>query len=119
MSKAHDYIFSGEQHNLSNEDLLKYLQQKLDAETGHEVEKSMVDDPFTNDAIEGLQQMQDRENIPEIVSGLNRKLQNSLKENKKPRRSGAIDIKPAVIAIIIILLMAAIAWLVIHRLGNS
>ena len=40
--------------DIGNQELLRYLQEQLDATDAHAVEEQMADDAFTNDAVEGL-----------------------------------------------------------------
>ena len=50
-------ILSNSNKDIDNQLLLAYLSDELSKSNTHEVEKTMADDPFMNDAIEGLQQI--------------------------------------------------------------
>ena len=45
---------------IDQETLLKYLEGRLSEEQKHEIEKKMLDSDFTNDAIEGLQEIKNK-----------------------------------------------------------
>ena len=70
---------------IDQETLLLYLQDKLPAEKKHEVEKTLAENEFANDALEGLQQIHDKKQIAYTVEMLNRELKKKT-EKKKQRR---------------------------------
>lgn len=47
---------SNHNNHIETEELLKYLQGKLDGKRAHEIEKQALDDPFLADALEGLEE---------------------------------------------------------------
>ena len=49
--------------NIDQQKLLDYLEGKLSEEERHEVEKLMADSDFINDAVEGLENMKDKQKI--------------------------------------------------------
>ena len=49
--------------DIDQETLLLYLQDKLSEEKKHEVEKKLLENEFANDAMEGLQEIKDKQQI--------------------------------------------------------
>ena len=102
---------------LDQETLLKYLQGKLSAAEQHEVEKNLVDDPFEADAVEGLQILENKQNIAHVVEQLNR----DLRKKTKPRKKWAFQREVKLefwllLAIVLILLIAVLGYLVIKQM---
>ncbi len=94
------------QQSPSEDELIQYLQENLSPEEMHEIEMQMADSAFVNDAIEGLQAFQDKENIAKITQEINIEL--IKKTSKKKKRKGLKSYQQQdwiqLIAIIIILI---------------
>ena len=94
------------QQSPSEDELIQYLQENLSPEEMHEIEMQMADSAFVNDAIEGLQAFQDKENIAKITQEINTEL--IKKTSKKKKRKGLKSYQQQdwiqLIAIIIILI---------------
>ena len=71
--------------DIDQETLLLYLQDKLPDEKKHAVGKTLAENEFANDALEGLQQVKDKKQIAFMVDMLNRDLKKKV-EKKKQRR---------------------------------
>ena len=74
------------QQSPSEDELIQYLQENLLPEEMHEIEMQMANSAFVNDAVEGLQAFQDKENIAKITQELNKEL--IKKTSKKEKRKG-------------------------------
>jgi preprotein translocase subunit Sec63 len=104
---------------VDQETLLKYLQGKLSAEEQHEVEKSLVDDPFEADALEGLSAMENKQRITAMVAQLNRDLKKKTSRRNKWKLDRIVKLESwLLLAIVLILLLAVIGYLVIHQLNK-
>lgn len=94
------------QQSPSEDELIQYLKENLSPEEMHEIEMQMADSAFINDAIEGLQAFQDKENIAKITKEINIEL--IKKTSKKKKRMGLKSYQKQdwiqLIAIIIILI---------------
>lgn len=100
---------------LSEAQLKKYLSGEANAEELHAVEKSMADDEFVNDAVEGLQDFSSQAKLDDYVEQLNKKLHQQLelpKERKKKREIKNLSL--IIIAVIIILIICVIGYWVIR-----
>jgi len=105
---------------IDQETLMKYLEDRLSDEQKHELERRMLDSEFTNDAVEGLQQIKDKKNISELVDQLNRDLHKKLDKKKKQREKLKFKDQPWLyIAIIIILLLIVLSYIVVQRMLTS
>lgn len=84
-------ILSNLSPEVDQETLLSYLQGQLSSEKQHEVEQHLIDQPFDEDALEGLQQIKDKQQIAYMVEMLNRDLQKKLPvKNKDVKSSGCL-----------------------------
>lgn len=84
-----DNILSNEE-GFEDEDLLKYLNQNLSPEELHELEKAMLQDTFVNDAIEGLSEIKDKEQINKSIDQLNNHLGKMIKDRTEKKRKRKI-----------------------------
>ena len=102
---------------VDQETLLRYLEGKLSEEQRHEVEKKMMATNFTDDAMDGLQEIKNKEKISSLVEQLNRDLHKKLEKKKQKREKLRFKDQPWLyIAIFIILLLIVLSYMVIHRM---
>jgi len=102
---------------VDQETLLKYLEGRLSDEQKHELEKRMLNSEFTDDAMEGLQEIKNKERIPSLVDQLNRDLHKKLDKKKKRREKLRFKDQPWLyIAIVIILLLIVLSYIVVSRM---
>jgi hypothetical protein len=102
--------------DIDQETLLLYLQDKLSDEKKHEVEKKLLDNEFASDAMEGLQEFKDKQQVSYIVEMLNRDLKK--KTEKKRLRREKLNMKDQswlYISIIIIILLVIISYIIVHK----
>lgn len=108
-------ILTNEHDDLNDEELLKYLEGKLDAEELHELEKKMVDSPFIDDAVEGLAAFKSKAHLNEQVKQLNKGLQKQLNARKQKKEKRKIKDMPWILtAVVIILLLCLLGYAVLH-----
>jgi hypothetical protein len=116
MSEDLKDILSNLNPDIDQETLLLYLQGKLSPEKQHDVEKKMMDDEFHTEAMEGLQEMKDKRKIAALVEQLNKDLKKRTEKKKRSRKKMQLQIDPwLIIAIVLILLIAVIAYVVVHK----
>jgi anti-sigma factor RsiW len=109
-------ILSNSNKDIDNQQLMDYLSGKLSAAEKHEVEKSMADSDFMNDAVEGLQNIPDQEDVQRYVGQLNSDLQKSLQKKKQRRLKRRLKENPwGYFAVLLILLLCIIAYLVVRK----
>src|SRR5450432_4281533 len=106
MSQNDKDILSHLSTEVDQETLLLYLQGKLSEEKKHEVEKTLLQNEFDDEALEGLQEIKDKEQINYMVEMLNRDLKKKTEKKKKIREKMKIKDQPWIyIAILIFLLL--------------
>jgi membrane-bound ClpP family serine protease len=97
----------------NEEELKKYLSGNASEEEKRAIEKRMVDSPFLDDAVEGLQKVSG-EKLDEFVNHLNKQLRDYItgkKEAKEKRRIKGMSW--IIIAVIIVLLLCILGYVVI------
>lgn len=111
-------ILSDSNKDIDNQLLMDYLAGKLSAEQKHEVEKMMADSEFMNDALEGLEAVKSRKDIGLIVDQLNNSLHKRLEQKKIRKEKRKLKDSPwAYLAIGLIIVLAVIAYIIIHKLN--
>ncbi len=112
-------ILSNLNPEVDQQTLLNYLQGKLSAHQQHEVEKNLLDDDFETEALEGLQNFKDKRKISALVEQLNNDLKKKTAKKKRWRQKRDIKLEPWLwLAIIMILALAFIAYMIIHKMGK-
>jgi hypothetical protein len=102
---------------VDQETLLKYLEGRLPDEQKHELEKKMLSSEFNDDAMEGLQEIKNKERISSLVDQLNRDLHKKLEKKKKRKERFRFKDQPWLyIAIIIVLLLIVLSYIMIHKM---
>ena len=117
MSENYKDILSNLSTDVDQETLLLYLQGKLSEEMKHEVEKKLIQNEFDDDALEGLQEIKDKQQIQYMVEMLNRDLKKKTAKKKQRRDKMRIKDQPWLyISILILILLIVLAYMVIHRM---
>lgn len=110
-------ILTNSNKDIDNQQLMDYLSGELTGEALHAVERSMADNAFLNDAVEGLQQLDDRKNIQAYVDDLNANLQKSMAKKKRRRLKRQLKESPwTYLAIGMVILFCLLAYWVIRIL---
>jgi len=101
--------------DLSQEELLRYLSKDLSEDEMNSIEQKMAASEFENDALEGLEQFKNKENIIEITNTLNQQLKKQLSRNTKRKKKRKIQDQQWLIATILVVLLLSVAgYLLIH-----
>ncbi len=109
-------ILSNSNKDIDNQQLMDYLSHHISQADTHELEKSMAEDDFINDAVEGLQEIKPTKNLQLYAEQLNKDLQKQIAKNKNRRVKRRIKDQPyTYFAIILILLLAVICYIVLKR----
>ncbi|MBA4168394.1 MAG: hypothetical protein H0X41_12775 [Chitinophagaceae bacterium] len=110
-------ILSESNKDIDNQKLMDYISGKLTAEGKHEVEKWMVDNPFFNEAVEGLQQVGDEKKLQTSVDQINRQLAKYIEQRKFRKAKRKLPANTwTYIAVLIILMLALLIYLVVSKL---
>jgi hypothetical protein len=110
-------ILSNLSKDIDQETLLKYLNNQLPEEKKHEVEKQMLESEFTDDALEGLQQINDKQQIEYMVEMLNRDLKKKTEKKKMFRKKLELKQEPGLyMSIFILILLIIICYMIISKM---
>lgn len=113
-------ILSNLSTDIDQETLLLYLQDKLPEEKKHEVEKQLLDNDFADDALEGLKEIKDQQQISYMVEMLNRDLKKKTEKKKQRREKLKLKDQPWLyISILILLLLIVLSYFILHRMINN
>lgn len=116
MQENYKDILSNLSTDIDQETLLLYLQGMLSPERRHEVEKKLAADQFQDDAVEGLQEIKDKEQLQFMVEMLNRDLKKKTQAKKTRREKMRIPYQPWIyVSILILLLLIIICYIVIRK----
>ena len=120
MSENFKDILSNLSTEVDQETLLLYLQGRLSEEKKNEVEKKLIQNEFDDDALEGLQEIKDKQQIQYMVEMLNRDLKKKTAKKKLRREKMRIKDQPWLyISILILIILIALSYIVIRRLLNN
>ncbi len=110
-------ILSNSNKEIDNQKLMDYLSGQLSGKDIHEVEEGMSESEFMNDAIEGLQEVTNKQNIEVLVEQLNHDLHKKLGQKKSRKEKRKLkEYFWIYFSIVIILVIITAAWFVIHHL---
>jgi len=110
-------ILSNLSPDIDQETLMLYLQGKLSEQKKHEVEEKLLENEFADDALEGLKEFRDKEQVSYIVEALNRDLKKRTEKKKKRREKMKLPDMPWLyITIVIFLLLIVLCYLVIRKM---
>ncbi|ANH82448.1 hypothetical protein A8C56_17055 [Niabella ginsenosidivorans] len=113
-------ILSHLNKNISQETLLKYLNEQLGKEEQHEVEKQLMEDNFDNDAVEGLQSVQNPARLTLIAEALNRDLKKRTQKKRAAIRKRQLQPQWTLyFSIIILLILLVLVYLFLYRHINN
>ena len=97
--------------------LMQYLEGNLSSEEAHTFEKEMADSELLNDAVEGLQQVNDKSKINNYINDLNKQLKQYTASKKKRRVNYKSQFNFwSIFAIILIITLAVITYFVLNKI---
>lgn len=111
-------ILNHSHKEVEQEKLLQYLNRNMTDAEQHEFEKEISEDPFAEDALEGLEQIEQKKELPFLTEQLNLHLKKEVTKRNKKRKSarGIPSQQWTYYAIVLILLIAVITYIVMKRL---
>jgi hypothetical protein len=113
-------ILSNLNKDIEQDKLLDYLNKNLSAAEAHELEKQMADDEFMNDAVEGLEQFKNKQDLSVLVEQLNKDLKNkTAKKNLKKEKRKLKDQPWLYITIVTLLILVVICFVLIKKYLGS
>jgi hypothetical protein len=107
-------ILGNSNKDIDNQQLMDYLSRQLSEQDAHDLEKMMASDEFVNDAVEGLQQFDNKKNLDAYVQQLNDDLKKQLEKKKARKDKRKLENYPWIhFAVVLLLLLCIIAYIVI------
>jgi len=107
-------ILSDEEEQLTDEDLLKYLDNEMSEEEKYLFEKK-INSSFESDALDGLQQIKDRKKLTSHVRQLQKKLPKILLSKKQRSAKKEVkDLQWIVLTVIFLLFICIITYVIIR-----
>ncbi|HMO31933.1 MAG TPA: hypothetical protein PKE63_00245 [Lacibacter sp.] len=108
-----------ESGEVSEQELLDYIHNRLSPEQRHAVEERLAAHELLSDAEEGLELIQDKNQLPEVVARLNRQLAGQLREKRHQPRRPLPSMGLLIMATFLILLLIVMAFFVIYNLQKG
>lgn len=119
MNKDLANILSTLSPDVDQDTLLQYLNKELSNEQNHAIEAALAEDPFLEDALEGLSEFSDKAMLANLATDLNLALKQKLKEKNLAKEKKKIPNHDWLYyAIILILLLCVVGYVVIRKLGG-
>jgi len=105
---------------IDGDQLLAYLEGRMSPEDQHTLEAALEADPFLNDAIEGLSEVRDKQQLQQIATQLNVHLRKQIR-NRKQRRRGRRKLTEhwGWLYVLIVLALILLGWWVIRTILNK
>jgi len=117
MSENYKDILSNLSTSVDQETLLLYLQGKLSEDKKHEIEKQLLQTEFDEEAMDGLQEFKDKEQLQYMVEMLNRDLKKKTEKKKRRREKMNIKDQPWLyVSILILIIILALSYIFIRRM---
>lgn len=104
---------------ISEQQLLDYLNGKLSAEERHAIEMLLNEDELLSDAEEGLAMVKNKEQLNSVTAELNSALTEQLKKRRKRKRRELPNQGLLITTTFIILVLIVIAFIVIYKMRNT
>lgn len=109
-------ITANHDKDIDNEKLMDYLSNALSEGDAHLVEQQMAEDEFVNDAVEGLQEINNRGAMQENIEQLNKGLLKQISKTRSRKDRRRLKDNPlSIIAIILVLLLLVASFMVLKR----
>lgn len=113
-------ILSNLNTDLDQQTLMAYIEDKLQQEQKHQVEKQLAGNDFESDAVEGLQELENKQRISHLVEQLNRDLKKKTARKKMRREKLRLPNQNwLMISALILILLIVLSFFVIHKMKNG
>jgi len=99
--------------------IIKYLNGELAASVCHEIEKRMLDDPFLDEAIEGLRQIDNPERIDQMLTSIENEINSRVSFNRDRSKINIFYTYRWGIAATIALFILTAAWIIIFQFPDG
>lgn len=101
--------------DVSEEELLQYLNQELSEAEMQAIEEKMADSAFHQDALEGLAQINNKSSIQSITNSLNQQLSKQIsRRSKRTKKRPIQDQQWLIVVVLSVLILSIVGYLLIH-----
>jgi hypothetical protein len=105
---------------IDQETLLLYLQDKLPDHRKQEVERALADNEFAADAMDGLQEFDDKKHIRHVVEMLNHDLKKKVEKKIQRRQKMKLKDQPWLYAVVFIfIILIVLCYMIIVRMAKN
>lgn len=102
---------------IDEEHLLAYIEGTMPPEEQHRIEEILEADPFLNDAVEGLSEIKDRQQLRAIAGQINAQLSRQIQNRRRQRRNRSkLTDHWGWLFVLIVLLLIIVSWWVIKTI---
>lgn len=113
-------ILSNSNKDIDNQLLMDYLSGKLPGKEQQQVEEWLEANPFSADALEGLQAFDNKDALNETVNQLNRELRNYIQSKKEKREKRRWKDNPwTYLALVFILALVIVAYVMVKLVSDK
>jgi len=106
---------SNNEEAFSDKELVDYLTHNLSHEKQLHLENAIEQDPFVQDAIEGLRKIPDKQQINQSINELNQHLNKLVYTKNKRKQKRKLPVNQwAMLAVIVVLFVSIITYFIIH-----
>lgn len=113
-------ILSGLSKDVDQQKLLEYLQGHLTPGQQHELEDQLLQDDFAADAMDGLNEIRDKQKIQQLVDQLNKDLEKKTQKKQAFKKKMELKLDDSmIIAIVIILVLIVISYFILHKMMSK
>ncbi len=117
MNKDFKPILSDLNTEIEQAKLIQYLNNELSDKEQQSLESNHIDDEFINDALEGLEHLQNKKNFKSIQKELNNRINKEIKNKKRRKSKRLLKESPWVyFAIILLLILLGASYFIITRI---
>jgi hypothetical protein len=106
-------ILSDKEEQLSDEELLKYLDENISDDEKVSIENKLNNSDFEADALQGLLQVQDKDNLQKHVNHLNQKLHQLTSRRQRKEKKKIKIFEWIVLTILLLLFICIICYIFI------
>ncbi len=106
-------ILSDKEEKLTEDDLLRYLDENISEEEKNLLEKKAAGS-FESDALDGLQQIKDKARLRSDIRQLNKKLPHLLRQKKqRPAKTWLKDFQWIILTLLILLFLCIMTYVIL------
>ncbi len=113
-------ILWDKEERISDEELLKYLDENTSAEEKDMLVNKIENSPFEEDALQGLQQLKKPAEVKKYVEQINRKLRKQLHtRNSEPRNYKLLGTRWVLLTLLLLLFICVVGYLLVLLIGGK